>query len=565
MKIKYPGQAVATSNLSSNHPHGSMGLIYEANWTNANNRITAQTPLSTYNVESKSSKVNDASSLGKYQRHLEQIKAFEIERGSDDSSLRSIKEFHGYKPTTLKREKSLKQLNKWDDELKYKNTFHNPLYNHTQNNWHSTDYLSNSNNNNNNNNYNNENFRPKIDPKIKRSQTVIVKQPTAQHYNVDVQGEIDVKEFYRRRLQLKQTEEKHQNKFHKTLSIHHLNSSNSHNNNHHNKRDEDDGGSNSVLNGFNLTTNFTPNGMNLRNCDSMSMRNGSFHSFDSSPNLSKLTLDDAPNNISISSNRMNCYKIANFNASSENISSHDRILLNPLARNRSIKINHFDMVTASKDQRVEENSDDGRLCDFNGNCEKVSTQTKLKKKNSFSRMFYNTISAGSKFPRVFLGRSKSQRSKLNLEELSEAMESQNSTSSVSTLSSTSYNDKPQNNNNNHTINKSNNKDEINNRKNKSGSTSSDSDSFLIPRPRLIVPVHLPRKRRTGNLVGDNVNAENNSNTHTLKSLKSVVNKCDRKATNKGDYNNFDYFLLPNLNDLKVNHSTIERVRDRELK
>lgn len=554
MKIKYPGQAVATSNLSSSHSHGSMGLIYEANWTNAanNNRIITttapQTPLSTYNSNTH---VNDASSLGKYQRHLEQIKAsYEIERGSDDSSLRSIKEFHGYKPTTLKREKSLKQLNKWDDELKYKNTFHNPLYNHTQNNWHSSsDYLLNSNSN------NNENFfRPKIDPKIKRSQTVIVKQPTAaQHYsnnngNGDLQGEIDVKEFCRRRLQLKQTEEKHQNKFHKTLSIHHLNSSNHHhhnnNNNNNNRNKNDDGGSNSILNGINSSTtiNFTPNGMLLRNCDSMSMRNvggsGSFHhGFESSPNLSKLTLDDAPN---ISSNRMNCYKIANFNASSENISSNrDRILLNPLARNRSIKINHFDMVTATKDQRAEQQNsndicDDGRLCDFNGNCEKINSpsSTKLKKKNSFSRMFYNTISAGSKFPRVFLGRSKSQRSKLNLEELSEAMESQNSTSSVSTLSSTSYNDKPQDNhNNNNTI------DEIKNRKNKSGSTSSDSDSFLIPRPRLIVPVHLPRKRRTGNLVGDNIVNENNK-SHTLKSLKSVVNKCDRKSTNNQGKKNY---------------------------
>lgn len=523
MKIKYPGQAVATSNLSTSH---SMGLLYESNWTNANDRI-AQTPLSTYTK----SNVN-ASSLGKYQRHLEQIKAYEIERGSDDSSLRSIKDFHGYKPTTLKREKSLKQLNKWDDELKYKNTFHNPLYNHTQNNWHSSDYLLNSNHNN-NNIINNENFRPKIDPKIKRSQTVIVKQPTAQsnNYGNDVQGEIDVKEFYRRRLQLKQTEEKHQNKFHKTLSIHHLNSS-------HNNHRGDVGGSNFV-NGI-INTNFT-NGTLQRNCDSMSNRNSGSFCFDSTPNLSKLMLDDAPKKISISSsssNRMNCYKIANFNASSENISnksSQDRILLNPLARNRSIKINHFDMVTASKrDQRTDEISDDGRLCDFNGNCEKISS-TKLKKKNSFSRMFYNTISAGSKFPRVFLGRSKSQRSKLNLEELSEQMESQNSTSSVSTLSSTSYNDKPHNKVSSNTTNII----EINNRKNKSGSSSSDSDSFVIPRPRLIVPVHLPRKRRTGNLVGDNAIAENNKET------KSVV-KCDRKMlppTSKGDYILLNCYLL----------------------
>lgn len=524
MKIKYPGQAVATSNLpSSHHHHGSLGLLYEANWTNANGRIN-QTPLSTYTK----SNVN-ASSLGKYQRHLEQIKAYEIERGSDESPPRTVKDFHGYKPTTLKREKSLKQLNTWDDELKYKNIFHNPLYNHTPHNWHSSDYL-----NNDHFNTNNENYRPKIDPKIKRSQTVIVKQPTAQfngnhiRNGDDVQGEFDLKDFYRRRLQLKQTEEKHQNRFQKSLSIH--------------ENHGDGGGSNSV-NGIN--TNFT-NGKHHRNCDSMSNRivNDSFKfNGSSSVNLSKLALDDASNN------RMNCYKIANFNASSENISNHHRIinekiLLNPLARNRSIKINHFDMVTASKkDQRTDNSNDDGRLCDINGNCEKTSlssssssSSTKLKKKNSFSRMFYNTISAGSKFPRVFLGRTKSQRSKLNIEELNEQLESPNSTSSASTLSSTSYNDSKthhnhnENNRDNSTLTSSNH----HNHKVKSGSISSDSDSFLIPRPRLIVPVHLPRKRRTGNLVGDTATApsEETNKATTLKTLK-----CDRKPTNRG---NSDY-------------------------
>lgn len=527
MKIKYPGQAVATSNLpSSHHHHSSLGLLYEANWANANDRITP-TPLSTYTK----SNVN-ASSLGKYQRHLEQIKAYEIERVSDDSSQsRTVKDFHGYKPSTLKREKSQKQLNQWDDELKYRNIFHNPLYtNQTAHNWHSSDFLNGSSNGNkepppfNNENY----YRPKNnDPKIKRSQTVIVKQPTSQfsaHNRTaadELHGDFDVKDFYRRRAQLRQAEEKHQNRFQKSLSI-------------HSREDDDDGGSNSV-NAIN-NTNFN-NGKHHRNCDSMSnIRNDSsfnFNSSSSAANLSKLTLDNASHYIT--ANRMNCYKIPNFAASSENVGKpHDRtvnekILLNPLARNRSIKINHFDSVRR-KSQKSSD--DDGRLCDFNGNsCEKTSLSSnssaasssaaKLKKKNSFSRMFYNTISAGSKFPRVFLGRTKSQRSKLNLDELSEQMESPNSTSSVSTLSSTSSKQQQQSNHSQH--------DAQNQAKVKSGSISSDSDSFLIPRPRLIVPVHLPRKRRTGNLI-DSVATEANKSA-TLKSLK-----CDRKQpTNRGNF------------------------------
>lgn len=220
-----------------------------------------------------------------------------------------------------------------------------------------------------------------------------------------------------------------------------------------------------------------------------------------------------------STNRMNCYKTLNFyaqNKASENLEKKvndkgAKALLNPLARNKSIKINHFDMLATSKEpQKLKPEEIDGRLCDTNGKSGK-----KVSKKNSFSRIFA-TISAGSKFPRVFLGRSgRNQRAKLNLDELSENAESQQSNSSNSTLSSSpvfpsspsTTIDKAQNRNFSATIRKP------------GSATSSDSDSFVIPRPRLIVPVHTyARKRRTGNLVTD-------------QSIKST--NCDR---NKGKAN-----------------------------
>lgn len=168
------------------------------------------------------------------------------------------------------------------------------------------------------------------------------------------------------------------------------------------------------------------------------------------------------------------------------------------------------MVTTAKEpQKLRPEEIDGRLCDTNGK------SGKKVKKNSFSRMFA-TISAGSKFPRVFLGRSsRNQRAKLNLEDVSEHAESQQSNSSTSTLSSSPvYPSSPS-----ATVDKPNATFSAANRKHGSN-TSSDSDSFVIPRPRLIVPVHTyARKRRTGNLASDQ--SINNKNS---------TNECDR---NKG--------------------------------
>lgn len=224
-----------------------------------------------------------------------------------------------------------------------------------------------------------------------------------------------------------------------------------------------------------------------------------------------------------SANRMNCYKAPNFYSGQNNvivssgelgeneIISHGkattRVLLNPLARNKSIKINHFDMVR--EPQKLKPEEVDGQLCDTNG-----KTGKKVSKKNSFSRIFA-TISAGSKFPRVFLGRNSgksSQRAKLNLEDLSENAES---STSLSTLSSSPIFSPPS------TVEQKN----ATNRKHGSA-TSSDSDSFVIPRPRLIVPVHTyARKRRTGNLNSD-------------QSISTTNGNCDRSSKGKNSKKRF---------------------------
>lgn len=472
MKIKsYPGFAIEAGD--SEDKHGSMGLLYEANWMNANEQIR-QTPLTAYSK----SHVN-VSALGQYQ---EQIRA--LEAGRKVEATRSFRDFNGYKPSTLKLKKNTRSHNEWDNEPKQqpKDVIHNPLYNHAQNNWHSSDYLTNK----------------RADPKLRRSQTVIVKQPTsavADRFENASSGEFDIRDFYRRRHQLRQLEESHGNKFASGLSVH-----------------------------LGASDCADRNGI-PKNCDSVSDNNDSLYR-DCSANLSALSRNNRNDTVNdASANRMNCYKTSNYFAHSPNsVSASEngeiesvgngkagaKILLNPLARNKSIKINHFDMVASAKEpQKLKPEEIDGQLCDTNGKSgQKV-------KKNSFSRIFA-TISAGSKFPRVFLGRSgRNQRAKLNLEALSENAESQQSNSSLSTLSTSPvYPSSP-----------SQTERIVQSNRKHGSSSSSDSDSFAIPRPRLIVPVHTyARQRRTGNLTD-----QSNSNSKG----------CDR---NKGKRLNCAKFL-----------------------
>lgn len=427
MKIKsYPGRAIDAS--ESPEKNSSLGLLYEANWMNTNERIKLS-PHSTYSK----SNIN-ISSLGKYQDQLERAKE------ADQSSVRILRDFHGYKPSTLRIKKGSIKYSEWDSEPKTNDIIHNPLYNHAQNNWHSSDHFTNMN--------------KRSDPKLRRSQTVIVKQPTVSDFSEHVQGEIDLRDFYRRRHQLRQHEENQLSKY----------------------------------------PSYIPTNGIQKTCDRDN--NSSLYS----GNFSAANRD----NNDVVKSRMNSYKSANFFAHDnnrvaaiddcENKACSERVLLNPLARNKSIKINHFDTLRQPK---LKSEEIDGGLCNAEG------LTGKKAKMNSFSRMFA-TISAGTKFPRVFLGRSsKNQRAKLNLEELNENAESQKSSSSHSTMSSTIT--LPS------TLSDGSKVSNSANRKHGSA-TSSDSDSFVIPRPRFIAPVHTyARKRRTGNLASDQSIANQSSN------------------------------------------------------
>ena len=431
MKVKlFPGYPV---NLGVNlDKHNSMGLLYEANWTDTSERI--KQPLS---ILSKSN-VN-VSNLGKYQNHLEQIKSFEA---SQKSSTVTLRELQGYKPSELKSSKSFHHHGEWDNEPRRAASastkiVQNPLYNHAQNNWHQAEIDS-------------INNKQKIEPKLRRSQTVVVvKQPQLQSQTLSENyQDIDLKEFYRRRYQLQKQQQQEESP----------SNFNPHHHHHH----------------HNHGVSIDHNGIQ-KICDSVSKTNNSLHRNNSSAQASFYSTNDTVNN------RMNCYKFTpnkgNFDAiENEALNGGKRVLLNPLARNHSIKINHFDTP-----QKLNPAEVDGKLCDF---------EKKVKKKNSFSRMFYNTIS---------FGRKNRQRSKLNLGEISESS-TENSNSSVSTLSTSSITE----------FNANNVKD----------------SEFQIPRPRLIVPVHTyARKRRTGNLTSESIN--NNKDGGKI---------CDRNAGSKGKLN-----------------------------
>ena len=128
MRIKhYPGRAM-DANLSMDK-HNSMGMLYEANWLNAHERV--QPSLTTLNYSK--SNVN-VSALGKYQNQLEEIKAYEAET-KDASITKTLRELSGYKPSTL-RKKNRKQYHEWDDFKE------EPTSKMFENQYHSTELLA---------------------------------------------------------------------------------------------------------------------------------------------------------------------------------------------------------------------------------------------------------------------------------------------------------------------------------------------------------------------------------------------------------------------------------------
>lgn len=534
MRIKhYPGRAM-DANLSMDK-HNSMGMLYEANWLNANERI--QQPSTSLNYSKSSVNV---SALGKYQNQLEEIKAYEAET-KDASITRTIRELNGYKPSTM-RKKTRKQYHEWDD---YKEELPSKMFENQQ--YHSTEILAKS----------------KKD-KLKRSNTtVIVKQPTSSlivdsHY-IDPNWTIADRSSHHQRPRLP-VHEKHPSKYLNMFSISEFNDSNNNQRNrmasqqeyfhnghsgHHNDRN-----SRIIQNDrSNRNSRSTQSESNYRLPKDDKLLH-EYETIDFSSFDSDLAPINGKNTLRASNDRMNCYQTSNllcaqlYNQNNEKLNEaslkhlanqklatpslenyhNQNIMINPLARNKSVKINHFDTIKPAKIDKFDK-FDKIKV-------EKVEKIEKLDKKKeeepkspkkdkkgmSFSRIFYNTISAGSKFPRVFLGKNKNQRPKLDLQEVKEIEEeprvfknplsSINSSSSsspvtLSTLSSasSSSNSSPTS-KNKVTVNSVNGFNTI---KRKQGSaSSSDSDSFLIPRPRLIVPVHTyARKRRTGNLNSEN--------------------------------------------------------------
>jgi hypothetical protein len=465
MKLKsYPGHVV-DANFSVGKCK-SMAVLYEANWnggSSSHHDKRLQFPHAT------SESTNSISTLGHYQHRVDQIHAFEANQ--DRSKYLTLG-----RPQIVNKGRLLEN-SEWDcDNGEKKNTqMINPLYNHTQNNWHSSDYLADLDDK-------HHHLHPDSKKKmqIKRSQTVIVKQPTSAAVKDSNYGTINFKQYFK---QVGTSRGRH-------------------------KAEE------MLANGFN----------DKQSCDNFDEVNALRE------DVKKLSMGNANANAEKSApSRMHSYKTIDFHASNEgygnlqnrnftNGTMPSKCLLNPLARNRSIKINHFDMINAasSNEQKKIESADgidaddDGKFYNENENA------PKKEKKLSLSRRFYNTISAGSKLPKVFLGRSKSQRTKLDIVEFNEQFEklspsskpevatktSSSASSNSSTLSTASpssiVSDLPKS-----TAAATTRKRFFTATKQSNPTQKDHSESFFIPRPHLIVPVHsYARKRRTGNLAKD---------------------------------------------------------------
>lgn len=114
MRIRrYPGKAIDAS-LSLDQGN-IMESIYANNWINANEIIKTKSDLhKRYDLITPAATTDGASSLGKYQKTLEQIRNFELEP-KDPNVTKTIKELNGYQPSTL-RKKNRRQYHDWDEE-----------------------------------------------------------------------------------------------------------------------------------------------------------------------------------------------------------------------------------------------------------------------------------------------------------------------------------------------------------------------------------------------------------------------------------------------------------------
>lgn len=498
MKLKsYPGHVV-DANFSVGKCK-SMAMLYEANWNVGDKKFNNGNKTAT-----TSESIGNISTLGHYQHRVDQLRAHDVsqERRNFLTIGRSGR------PQIRINQNRLQERTEWDCDIEEKKNTHmiNPLYNHTQNNWHSSDYLSNLDEDDDYDNRNNSNKKYEDSKKmqIKRSQTVIMKQPTLSMKNSNY-GTINFKQYFKK------------------------NSSSSSSISSKQKFDDEqkhNGSSNS---------NSSSRKIDMQDCDTFDNLHTQRRDV-----REKLSISDA-NGRSVPS-RMHSYKTMDFHASSEgygNLQNHSftngtmpsKYLLNPLARNKSIKINHFDAINAANvnEQKIDKSSISTAVDDsVNGKFyNEDANSLKKDKKMSLSRRFYNTISAGSKLPKVFLGRSKSQRAKLDIVEFNENFEKHNNGNSEKDLKAQPSSSSSSNSSTLSTATPpsitSTELPKIASRKKLFFTAATKntiqqdihSESFFIPRPHLIVPVHTyTRKRRTGNLAKDQSITNNNNNAKT---------------------------------------------------
>lgn len=111
MRIRrYPGKAIDAS-LSLDQSN-IMESIYANNWINANEII--KTKSDSHKRYDLITTTDSASSLGKYQKTLEQIRNFELEP-KDPNVTKTIKDLNGYQPSTLRRN-NRRQYHDWDED-----------------------------------------------------------------------------------------------------------------------------------------------------------------------------------------------------------------------------------------------------------------------------------------------------------------------------------------------------------------------------------------------------------------------------------------------------------------
>ncbi|XP_070496796.1 cGMP-dependent protein kinase 1 isoform X2 [Chironomus tepperi] len=404
MKLKsYPGYAIDANFYVGNY--NSLGVMYEANWNTSNQKqdLTKGVKLSRIS--------HNVSSLGYYQERVDKLRELETNQQRKNIEI-------GYRPSKLKVSKNKTESNaEWDCDIQKKNntTISNPLYNHSQNNWHSSDYLPFSN-------------AKSTDTFIKRSQTVIVKQPTTSR-NYFKREKEDLKGSLQNQWSFNKREENRINKV--------------------NKLD--------------------------RHCDNESdcdILNDKFENIRlNNPNYGN------------QANKSYCYKTMYFRTLNEATAT-------AAVGKQKTKMNQLDAIDTIRDIENSKSSESAKEFEIYSN--DCNINLKKEKKSGLTKLFYNTISTGSKIPKVLLGRSKSQKSqRTKVSELNESFQrnlqaKDSKSSSTSTLSASPILYE-------------------NNIK-----SSKELETFSIPRPRLIVPVHsYTRKRRTGNLNKDNISKENN--------------------------------------------------------